>query len=144
MKNKIITSILTLSLIISLTACGSSSAMSKEDYEKAVSQIGVDIYTLSDNISNINSKDIEQTKKTLENSKKAFNDFLEITPPKQYAEAHEKIKEGCKAMVDVIEQSSKALETSDENQKKQIEEQLNQSLEDALYNLIDGSDLMSK
>ena len=142
MKNKIITGIIALGIIVSLAACGSSSAMSKEDYQNAVSQIGVDIYALSDSISNINYKDINETKKALEDSKEAFSKFLEITPPKEYADAHEKIKEGCKAMVDVIEQSSKALETSDEAQKKEIEEKINQSLESALYNLIDGSDLM--
>ncbi len=144
MRKKIITGMVALGLIISLTACNSSSAMSKDDYEKAVSQIAVDIYTLSDNLSNINSKDVEQAKKTLEESKKAFSDFLDITPPKQYAEAHEKIKSGCKSMVDIIEQSSEALDTSDSTQKKEIEEKINQSLENALYNLIDGSELMDK
>lgn len=144
MKKKIITGILALSIIISLAACGSSSAMSKEDYEKAVSQIGVDIYTLSDNIANINSKDVKQAKKALEDSKAAFNKFLEINPPKEYADAHEKIKAGCKALVDIIDKSSEALETSDETQKKQIENDINQSLENALYNLIDGSELMGQ
>ena len=141
---KIITGVLALSIAISLTACGSSSAMSKEDYQNAVSQIGVDIYALSDSISNINYKDVDETKKALDKSKEAFSKFLEITPPKAYAEAHEKIKAGCEAIINVIEQSSEALETSDETQKKQIEEKINQSLETALYNLIDGSDLMSE
>lgn len=144
MKKKIIIGMITFGIAIALTACGSSSGMSEEDYQNAVSQIGVDIYALSDSISNINYKDINETKKALEKSKESFSKFLEITPPKSYADAHEKIKAGCKAIVDVIEQSAEALETSDEKQKKEIEEQINKSLESALYNLIDGSELMGE
>ncbi len=118
-------------------------AVSKEDYEASFNQLATDLEAIQSDAANIDTTDVEASKKLLEDLKKPFSDFMSIVPPTEYEEAHQKISSGCQAMIDYIDGCSALVGETDTTKIQEATATLTEHLQTAVADLMEGSELIS-
>ena len=110
-----------------LTACGTKdaddAALTEEESQTAVTELN---------------------DKLLEDMKAPFQDFINITPPASYADAHEKMKSGCQAMIDYLDTVNSMLEETDEGKLQEAANTMMEQLQTAVTDLTEGATMLSE
>ncbi|MCI8526029.1 MAG: hypothetical protein HFF17_08930 [Oscillospiraceae bacterium] len=126
-----------------LSACGGSGdALSKEDYEAAVTKLGEELTSVQTDAATLDPSDVDGAKKVLDDMKKPFSDFIDLVPPKDYEDAHEKMKSGCTAMIEYIDTVSGLLEETDETKLAEGAEKMQTALMTAMTDLSEAATMM--
>lgn len=136
--------LLALCLLLAMTACGGSKALTKEEYEDAVTKLGDDFTAIQNEASNLNMDDLDQTVKLLEDAKAPLQEFMALTPPDVYAGAHEKLSSGSQAMADYIDVVIAMVNETDLNQIQQQAQEMLELLQTASQNLTEGAALLEE
>lgn len=95
-----------LCLLLALTACGGS-AMSQEDYQTRVEALNADIMDAMTGLGGLTVTDEDALRdgiSAVRDMAQPFRDFAAIdNPPKDWADAHAKVAEGCTGFADALE-----------------------------------------
>ena len=144
---KLLTLLMALMLTLSLAACGGngggdSSALTEEEYQQEVENLTAELSSVQSDASALDPSDIEGAKQVLEDLKAPFQDFMALTPPEAYAEAHEKLQSGCQAMVDFLDTTASLMEETDPTALQAGTEKLMSSLETAVTDMTEGATML--
>lgn len=100
-----------LSMALMLTACGGDdntadggdendqtvTALTEEEYQQAVTDLSDKLTSIQTDAANLDPTDVDAAMKLLNDMKQPFIDFMAVTPPESYADAHAKMQSGCQA-----------------------------------------------
>lgn len=135
--------LMALVLTLSLAACGgSSNALTEEEYQQEVENLTAELSSVQSDAAALDPSDIEGAKQVLEDLKAPFQDFMELTPPEAYADAHEKLQSGCQAMVDFLDTTASLMEETDPTALQESTEKLMSSLETAVTDMTEGASML--
>ncbi len=129
-----------------LTACGGKGgdAMSEEDYKAEFEKLGEDLTAIQEDSANLDLTDPDTAKKTLEDMKKPFADFINVTPPDSLKDAHEKISSGCQAMVDYIDTTLSLVGETDATKLQEASTKMGEQLQTAMTDLGEGAAMLEE
>ncbi len=134
--------LLALALLASVLAACGSKTMSEDEYKEAFEKLGEDIQTVQDDVGAIDPSDTDAAKKALEDLKAPFEEFIKLSPPDSFKEAHAKISSGCQAMVDFVETSADMIGEEDQAKIQEASTALMQSLQTAISDLAEGESML--
>ena len=156
MKKRLLAALLAAAMALSLTACGgggsdagtgdgsgeaASAALTEEEYQQAVEDLSTEMSEIQTNASTAIT-DPESAKEVLEAMKTSLNDFIAITPPEAYADAHEKLQSGCGALIDFIDTVAAMTEETDQTKLADLTTQMNEHLQTALTDMAEGASML--
>ncbi len=131
-----------------LTACGKKdaddAALTEEEYQTAVTELNDKLTSIQTDASALDPNDPDAAKQLLEDMKAPFQDFINITPPASYADAHEKMKSGCQAMIDYLDTVNSMLEETDEGKLQEAANTMMEQLQTAVTDLTEGATMLSE
>lgn len=154
-KNRLWAALLAAVLVLSLAACGgggkdaaqdgggeaASAALTEEEYQQAVQDLSTEMSEIQTNASAAMT-DPESAKGVLEDMKASLNEFMSVTPPESYAEAHEKMKSGCGSLIDFIDTVAAMSEETDQTKLADLTTQMGEQLESAMTDMAEGASLL--
>ena len=102
---KILAILMALSMALMLTACGGDdnaadggnendqtiTALTEEEYQQAVTDLSDKLTSIQTDAANLDPTDMDAAMKLLNDMKQPFIDFMAVTPPESYADAHAKM-----------------------------------------------------
>lgn len=141
---RLLAALLALCLLPALAACGGSKALSKEEYEEAVVQLGEDFTAIQDEFASLDLENTDEAIKLLEEAKAPLQAFMALTPPDIYAGAHTKLTSGSQAMVDYVDLAAAMINESDLAVIQQQAQEMLELLQTASQDLTEGSALLDK
>ena len=131
-----------------LTACGKKdaddAALTEEEYQTAVTELNDKLTSIQTDASALDPNDPDAAKQLLEDMKAPFQDFINITPPASYADAQEKMKSGCQAMIDYLDTVNSMLEETDEGKLQEAANTMMEQLQTAVTDLTEGATMLSE
>lgn len=135
-------------MVVSLAACnkddgGSGDALTEQEYQDAVTKLSDDITAIQNDVANMSGDDKEAGIKALEDMKTTLNEFINVTPPKAYEAAHEKLKSGSQAMVDFIDAAIEVVNEEDAEKAQEKSTEMMELMQTALTDLAEGSQLLA-
>ena len=92
----------------------------------------------------LDPNDLDAAKKLLDDMKQPFVDFMAVTPPEAYTDAHVKMQSGCQAMVDYIDTLASLMEETDATKLQQSSEKMMEYLQTAMTDLSEGSTMLTE
>lgn len=126
MKNKLARRVALLMAVaamsVSAVACGGGSngaaaqeeaALTEEEYEAKAAELSESIANAMSGASSIDANDTEAAKELIESLKDPFVEFASVKAPDTYADAHEKFKSGCDAMVEYLDMMVAAIDSGE-------------------------------
>ena len=136
-------------MMLSLVACGeakedAADAMTKEEYQQAVATLGEDMQEVVNRAAEVDTTDEGESTAVLEELKAPLEEFVTIVPPESYAAGHEKVCEGCEALIDYIDIVISIIGTTDEEALNQAAEQMETAAEKATTALQEGDELLQQ
>lgn len=158
MTKRLLAALLAAALAFSLAACGggkdadsngesgdsseaASAALTEEEYQQAVQDLSTEMSEIQNNASTAIS-DPESAKEVLESMKTSLNDFIAITPPESYADAHAKIKSGCESLIGFIDTVAAMTEETDQTKLSELTTTMSEQLETAMTDMSEGASLL--
>ncbi|MDO4270764.1 MAG: DUF6376 family protein [Eubacteriales bacterium] len=143
-------------MVLSLGACGKKdegapmddagqnapAALTEEEYMQAVQDLSESMTKVQTDAANVDMTDPDASKQILEDLKQPLNDFIAINAPEAYAEAHDKMKSGCAAMVDYIDTISAIIGETDQQKIADATAKATESIQTAMQDLTEGATLM--
>ena len=133
-----------LCMLIALTACGGSQALSKEEYEEAVIHLGEDVAAIQEEFASLNLDNTDKAVNLLEEAKAPLQAFMALTPPDIYASAPVKLTSGSQAMVDYVDLAAAMINESDLSVIQQQAQEMLELLQTASQDLAEGTALLDK
>ena len=119
-------------------------ALTEEEYQTAVTELNDKLTSIQTDASALDPNDPDAAKQLLEDMKAPFQDFINITPPASYADAHEKMKSGCQAMIDYLDTVNSMLEETDEGKLQEAANTMMEQLQTAVTDLTEGATMLSE
>lgn len=155
MKKKTSRSLLALLLVcvmaISLAACGkkdnSTGALTKEQYQEAVTNLMKDFSDIQTKVNNGTDiiADKEAAVQLLKELKTPLENFKAIQAPKEYEEGHAKLQSGCQAMIDYLDIVIEAANADDPASKlTENAEAVQEKMLAAVTDMTEGSKLLTE
>lgn len=137
--------LLSLCLLVAMTACGGGEkTMSKEEYEDAVTKLGEDFTAIQNEAAGLDMSDVDGAVKLLEDAKTPLQDFIALTPPDDYADAHAKLSSGSQAMVDYIDIVIAMVNETDMDKIQEQAQQMLEYIQTATQDLTEGAALLEE
>ena len=155
---KILAILMALSMALMLTACGGDdntadggdendqtvTALTEEEYQQAVTDLSDKLTSIQPDAANLDPTDVDATMKLLDDMKQPFIDFMAVTPPESYADAHAKMQSGCQAMVDYIDTMASLVDETDAAAIQEGNAKMTESLQTAVRDLAEGGAMLSE
>lgn len=158
MTKRLLAALLAAAMALSLAACGgskdaanggetgesgeaASTALTEEEYQQAVEDLSTEMSEIQTNASSV-ATDPEAAKEALEAMKTSLNDFIAITPPEAYADAHEKLQSGCQSLIDFIDTVAAMTEETDQTKLSELTTKMGEQLESAMTDMAEGASLL--
>lgn len=158
MTKRLLAALLATAMALSLAACGggkdaanggesgesgeaASTALTEEEYQQAVEDLSTEMSEIQSSASSV-ATDPEAAKEALEAMKTSLNDFISITPPEAYADAHEKLQSGCQSLIDFIDTVSAMTEETDQTKLAELTTKMGEQLESAMTDMAEGASLL--
>ena len=153
---KLLALLMALTMALSLTACGgddanngttddqNTTALTEEEYQQAVTDLSDKLTSIQTDAASLDPNDLDAAKKLLDDMKQPFVDFMAVTPPEAYADAHVKMQSGCQAMVDYIDTLASLMEETDATKLQQSSEKMMEYLQTAMTDLSEGSAMLTE
>ncbi|MGO5027546.1 DUF6376 family protein [Candidatus Agathobaculum pullicola] len=161
MTKRLLAALLAAALALSLAACGggnnagtgdnggatgesgeaASTALTEEEYQQAVEDLSTEMSEIQNSASTAVT-DPESAKQVLEDMKASLNDFIAITPPEAYAEAHTKIQSGCQSLIEFIDTVSAMTEETDQTKLSELTTKMGEQLQTAMTDMAEGASLL--
>lgn len=156
---RLLAALLAAALAFSLAACGggndageggsssgdsgetASAALTEEEYQQAVQDLSTEMSEIQNSASTAVT-DPESAKEVLEAMKTSLNDFIAITPPESYADAHEKLQSGCQSLIEFIDTVAAMTEETDQTKLSELTTQMSEQLEAAMTDMAEGASLL--
>ena len=86
--------------------------------------------------------DPEAGQEVLDAMKSSMNDFIAITPPEAYADAHEKLQSGCQALIDFIDTAVAMSGETDQTKLAELSTQMQEQMSTALADMAEGAAML--
>lgn len=139
-------------MAFSLAACGAekaeeqetSSALTAEEYQQAVTTLSEDMQEVLERASEIDEADASESTEALEALKAPLEEFMAVEPPEKYAAGHEKVCEGCEALIDYIDIVIATIGVTNEETLTQAAAQMETAAEQATTALQEGVELLQQ
>ncbi len=156
MTKRLLAALLAAAMALSLAACGggkdaangggetgetASAALTEEEYQKAVEDLSTEMSEIQESASTVGT-DPEAAKEVLEAMKTSLNDFIAITPPEAYADAHEKLQSGCQSLIEFIDTVAAMTEETDQTKIADLTTKMSEQLESAMTDMAEGASLL--
>lgn len=155
---KILAILMALSMALMLTACGGDdnatddgneneqtvTALTEEEYQQAVADLGDKLTSIQTDAANLDPTDVDAAMKLLDDMKQPFADFMAVTPPESYADAHAKMQSGCQAMVDYIDTMASLVDETDATKIQEGSTKMMEYLQTAVNDLTEGGAMLSE
>lgn len=153
MKKRLFALLLGVVMVLSLAACGSGGnqsadqgeesapALTEEEYLEAVQNLSTEMTEIQTNASTAMS-DPEAGQEVLDAMKSSMNDFIAITPPEAYADAHEKLQSGCQALIDFIDTAVAMSGETDQTKLAELSTQMQEQMSTALADMAEGAAML--
>ena len=155
---KILAILMALSMALMLTACGGDdntadggdendqtvTALTEEEYQQAVTDLSDKLTSIQTDAANLHPTDVDATMKLLDDMKQPFIEFMAVTPPESYADAHAKMQSGCQAMVDYIDTMASLVDETDAAAIQEGNAKMTESLQTAVRDLAEGGAMLSE
>ena len=159
MTKRLLAALLAAAMALSLAACGggndaansggetgengeaASTALTEEEYQQAVEDLSTEMSEIQSNASAV-ATDPEAAKEALEAMKTSLNDFIAITPPEAYADAHEKLQSGCQSLIEFIDTVAAMTEETDQTKLADLTTKMSEQLESAMTDMAEGASLL--
>ncbi len=155
---KILAILMALSMALMLTACGGDdntadggdendqtvTALTEEEYQQAVTDLSDKLTSIQTDAANLDPTDVDATMKLLDDMKQPFIEFMAVTPPESYADAHAKMQSGCQAMVDYIDTMASLVDETDAAAIQEGNAKMTESLQTAVRDLAEGGAMLSE
>lgn len=153
MKKRLFALLLGVVMVLSLAACGSGGnqpadqgeesapALTEEEYLEAVQNLSTEMTEIQTNASAAMS-DPEAGQEVLDAMKSSMNDFIAITPPEAYADAHEKLQSGCQALIDFIDTAVAMSGETDQTKLAELSTQMQEQMSTALADMAEGAAML--
>lgn len=156
---RLLAALLAAAMALSLAACGggkdaangggetgetgetASAALTEEEYQKAVEDLSTEMSEIQESASTVGT-DPEAAKEVLEAMKTSLNDFIAITPPEAYADAHEKLQSGCQSLIEFIDTVAAMTEETDQTKIADLTTKMSEQLESAMTDMAEGASLL--
>ena len=146
-----------LTMALSLTACGgdkaangdkaaassTAAALTEQEYQDAVTKLGEEMSQIQQDAANLDSTDVDAAKELLESLKQPLQDFMNVTPPESYADAHKKMQSGCQAMIDYLDTASSMIGETDSNKLTEDATKMQEQMTTAINDLTEGSAMLT-
>lgn len=118
-----------------------STALTEEEYQQAVIDLSTEMSEIQSSASAISS-DPEAAKQVLETMKTSLNNFMVITPPEAYADAHEKLQSGCQSLIEFIDTVVAMTEETDQTKLADLTTKMNEQLQSAMTAMTEGASML--
>lgn len=162
MTKRLLAALLAAAMALSLAACGgakdaanggsetgetsetsetASTALTEEEYQQAVTDLSAEMSEIQESASSV-ATDPEAAKEVLEAMKTSLNDFIAITPPEAYADAHEKLQSGCQSLIEFIDTVAAMTEETDQTKLADLTTKMGEQLQSAMTDMAEGASLL--
>lgn len=159
MTKRLLAALLAAAMAVSLAACGggndaansssqtgetneaASTALTEEEYQQAVVDLSTEMSEIQSSASTI-ATDPEAAKQVLETMKTSLNDFIAITPPEAYADAHEKLQSGCQSLIEFIDTVVAMTEETDQTKLADLTTKMSEQLQSAMTAMTEGASML--
>ena len=141
---KILAILMALSMALMLTACGGddNTADGGDENDQTVTALTEEEYQQA--VTDLSPTDVDATMKLLDDMKQPFIEFMAVTPPESYADAHAKMQSGCQAMVDYIDTMASLVDETDAAAIQEGNAKMTESLQTAVRDLAEGGAMLSE
>lgn len=163
MTKRLLAALLAAALAFSLAACGggnnagnggnsgetgetgeaASAALTEEEYQQAVEDLSTEMSEIQNSASTAVT-DPESAKEVLEAMKTSLNDFIAITPPEAYADAHAKLQSGCQSLIEFIDTVAAMTEETDQTKLSELTTKMSEQLEAAMTDMAEGASMLQE
>lgn len=161
-RRRVLALLAALALTVSLTACGGDNAatdggkasassaaasstptaLTEQEYQDAVTKLGEEMSQIQEDANGIDATDVDAAKELLDSMKQPLQDFMNVTPPESYADAHEKMKSGCQAMIDYLDTAASMLGETDTTKLNEAATKMQEQMTTAINDLAEGSAML--
>lgn len=153
MKKRLAALLLGVVMVLSLAGCGSGGnqaadqgqdstpALTEEEYQEAVQNLSTEMSEIQASASTAVS-DPEAAQEVLDTIKGSLNDFIAITPPESYADAHGKLQSGCEALIAFIDTVSAMSGETDQTKLEELSAQMQEQMSTALTDMAEGASML--
>lgn len=163
MTKRLLAALLAAALAFSLAACGggnnaangensgetsetgeaASTALTEEEYQQAVEDLSTEMSEIQNSASTAVT-DPESAKQVLESMKTSLNDFIAITPPEAYADAHAKLQSGCQSLIEFIDTVAAMTEETDQTKLSELTTKMSEQLQVAMTDMAEGASMLQE
>ena len=159
MTKRLLAALLAAALAFSLAACGgkdassngesgdsseaASAALTEEEYQQAVEDLSTEMSEIQNSASTAVT-DPESAKEVLKSMKASLNDFIAITPPEAYADAHAKLQSGCQSLIEFIDTVAAMTEETDQTKLSELTTTMSEQLEAAMTDMAEGASMLQE
>lgn len=125
------------------TGEAASAALTEEEYQQAVEDLSTEMSEIQNSASTAVT-DPESAKEVLEAMKTSLNDFIAITPPEAYADAHAKLQSGCQSLIEFIDTVAAMTEETDQTKLSELTTKMSEQLEAAMTDMAEGASMLQE
>lgn len=156
MTKRLLAALMAAAMLLGMAACGkpadggtaqdggqqATTALTKDEYKQAFQDMSKSLEDIQTNATNVDMNDPEAAKAVLEEMKGPLNDFIAVTPPEEYKDAHAKLKSGCEAMVGFVDSVLGMVGETDQAKLKTAGEEMQTYLTTAITDITAGAQML--